>query len=170
MPLEYVTIMNAAVQALQDYNTTTAALYLSQSISTGQLDVSNIMMNDPEVVAVRMDRLPALFVRMSSDDPQEGAIGRPGVTTNRTKSFTKVHMDIVGLCRKDGGRQDFSTLLVDTYNLARNVDGILRHEFTLSGTVMWCRRMRTDFLATFDDQGRWTRGFIMQMEAEVNYR
>ena len=170
MPLDFAACAATIKQVLLDANTTTASQNLSASISTGQIDASNILASDPEVVAVRMDRLPALFVRLSDSTPDYVSVGPPGVTSDRVKAMATTHFDIIGLVRKDGGHQTFETLLTDLYNLARNVEGVFRQGYNLSGTALWCKPAKVQFLATFDDNGRWTRGFIWDLEVHYNYR
>jgi hypothetical protein len=170
MPLDLVANTAAIVQALQDYNTTTAAAYVSQSVGSSQIDSRNIMAGDPEIEAVRADRIPGIYVRVSSWESQPGAIGKTGVGAGRVHSRAKVIFDIIALVRKDGGATAYSTLLKDVSNLARNVEGVFRHEYTLSGTAMFCQPVRTNFIVTMDDQNRWVRGFVMELEASYNYR
>ena len=84
MPFEYETNLTALVNVLKNSNTTTATHNLSLSLSSVIIN-DNIQASDPEIITVRNDRLPSVFVRISNKDESFAGVGQTGVGTTRAK-------------------------------------------------------------------------------------
>lgn len=168
MPFEYVTNLNSVVNALKNYNTTTATPYLSNSL-TAAISNDNIVNLDPELVPIRADKLPAIYVRISNKDEAYDGIGPTG--SSRAKKRGSVTYNIIGIYPKpQGAVGDPANVLNDIYLMARNVEGVFQQEFDLSDTALWCNPEATDFLGPFEIEGTWVKVFKMDLKAEYLFR
>lgn len=170
MPFEYGTNVTALVNVLRDANTTTATHNLSASLSSAILN-DNIQASDPEIITVRNDRLPSVFVRISNKDESFAGLGPTGVGSTRTKREAKVIYDVIGMYGKDSASDSHETLLGQVYTLARNIETIISHEYTLSNTALWCQAASTDFYGPFNVQGGgWVKVVLIKVEARYLFR
>lgn len=140
MPFGYQTAAAAVVSVLASANTTTAAVNLSGGLST---TVGTIVLNDPEIVAVRKLDFPAVFVRINRKGSEFSELG-VDATGYSTRDAT-VTYDIFAMYMREGMHADHSTGVLQLYRLASNIEGVLEHNQTLSGTALWCRPLGTQF-------------------------
>lgn len=169
MGFEYQTNLEAVVQALKDYNTSTATPYLSQSLTSKVLE-KNIQIVDPEVVPWRNDMIPALFVRLSSKDENFEGIGATGAGSNRVAKRATVTYEIIGLYPKNKAYSTMDTVLNETYTFARNVEAVFRQEYRLSSTALWCQPIKTEFIQPSNLDGTWVKAFITELRAEYLFK
>ena len=140
MPFGYQTAATAIVNALTNANTSTAAVNLSGGLST---TVSTIIVNDPEIIAIRKLDFPAVIIRvnrMSTEFTEMGVDSSGYSTRDRT-----VNYDIFAMYMREGMHTDHSTGVAALYRLAQNIEGVLEREQTLSNTALWCRPVSTQF-------------------------
>ena len=169
MAFEYETNLDAVIQVLKDKNTTTATPYLSLSLSTGQIDSFNIVNLDPDLVPWRVDRLPAIFVRVSNKEDIFEGVGQTGTGGTRVAKRGVVFYDVIGIAPKYGMHTDPQNLMDDIYRLARNVEAAFRQEFSLSNTALWCNPQRTSFgIAVVDET--WTKSFSLELQATYLFK
>lgn len=170
MPFEYATNLTALLNVLKNSNTTTSAVDLSNGLGT-RLDQDNIQNGDPELQAIRADRLPSVFVRISNKDETWAGVGNTGVTSTRVKKEANITYDIIGMYGKDSASDDHPALLNNVYALARNIESILAHNVSLSDTALWVQAASTDFYGPFNIQGGgWVKVVLIKAEAKYLYR
>ena len=139
MSFDYVERIKNVINVLTDHNTTTASPDLSASITTR---VQSVINDDPNIQGIRGDRTPAIFVSIDSASEEETQMGAN--FTNRKKEKT-VNYDIHGIYKKEGFSATHETHLTDFYQLANNVEAVLKKEATLSGTALHIENVNTDF-------------------------
>lgn len=166
---DYVANLDAVINALKNYNTTTASPDLSGSLTTRLVD-GNIQKGDPSISAVRQDRLPAVFVRVSNASENFSAIGATGPTKNRKEK--NVVYDIFAMYQKEGANQSYSGVLDSIGKLCQNIEAVFQAEFQLSNTALWCQ-VRTTTIANvpLDAQGvTWVKTAMLELEAKYFFR
>lgn len=165
----YTTNLAAVVQALKDYNTTTAAIDLSAGLTT-RIPDDNIMAGDPSVSMIRNDRIPAVFVRINSADENFLSIGPTGPTKN-TKEKNVVY-DIFAMYAREGVNATFADTLNEIGNMVRNIEAVFQAEFQLSATALWCQARRTSIAnVPLDSQGAtWIKTAMIELEAKYYFR
>lgn len=167
MALDYLGIVNAVKQCLIDNNTTTSVAYLGQSC-TALLNPENIIIGDPEIMPIRNDRLPAIFIRIASDEEEFGAVGGTGAAG--VKKISTVDYQVVGIYPKIGGSSPAGDMLNEVYNFGRNVKAAFREEYRLSSTALWCNATTMDFEGPFTLDGTWCKSFKLKLRAKYMYR
>lgn len=165
MPFDYENNTLAIVNALTAYNTTTAVVDLSSGLTTR---VKNIYRSDPDVVDLRGDIYPAVFVRVSRKEESFAGLGATGPTGARKHAV--VTYDVIGLYRKDGMNSTQQAVLVEIERLAENIEGVFQREYTLSATALFCNPVSTNFLGPFGTDNMWIKGVIVELEAEYHFR
>lgn len=166
---EYATNLNSVLQVLKDHNTTTASPYLSLSLTTA-INSENIMADDPEIVNVRIDHLPAIFVRLNRKDDEFASIGNPGTATNRVRKKAEVSYDVIAMYAKEGGHSTNQNVMSELYTMTRNIEGVLNSECTLSGTALWSQPTFSDFFPPFKIDGSWVKTVLIQLRASYLYK
>lgn len=168
MGFSYETNTSAVIQALLDYNTTTATVDLSSGLTT-RISNDNIKLFDMEVGGYQSRNLPAVFVRAINSDEEFASMGETGPTGSH--KFKTVVYHIFGVYRREGITSSHSDLLTETYRLAKNIEGIFQKELNLSDTALWCNPRRTEFTAPtpFGD-GSWAKGVLVELEARYFFR
>lgn len=165
MPFAYQTNTAAVVNALSQYNTTTASPDLSANITTR---VKNVYNDNPQIFGVRFDELPAVFVWADSADEEYGSLGETGPSSNR--KYKSATYNILGIYRKDGAHTPHEAALTEIYRLAGNIEGVFQAEHTLSGTALWCNPASTEFLDPGLLGGVWAKGVLIKLEARYLFR
>lgn len=170
MPFEYTTNITALVNALKNANTTTAAQPLSGSLTTAIL-TENIQASDPELITIRDDRLPAIFVRISNKDEDFAGIGPTGQGSTRVKKEARVNYDVIGMYSKDSAADTHEILLNEVYTMSRNIEAAISNDFSLGGTALWAQAAATDFYGPFNVQGGgWVKVVLIKVEAKYLFR
>ena len=166
---DYVGNLDAVINALKDYNTTTAAIDLSGSLTT-RIHDDNIQKGDPSVAMVRQDRIPAIFVRVSTADEDFSAIGATGPTKSRKEK--NVVYDIFCLYHKEGAGETHATVLDSIGKMCQNIEGVFQAEFQLSNTALWCQPRRTTIAnVPIDSNGAtWIKTAMIELEAKYHFR
>ena len=167
MSFNYITNLNAVVQALKDYNTTTASPYLSDGLST-KIDNDNILKTDPEISPPRADRLPAIYVVIRSKEESSTSIGPTG--PNGVKKGAVIEYEIYGIFGKYGGHSPHSELLEDIYKMAGNIEGIFQAEYDLSNTALLCNPVSTEFSPSIDIGEGFAKAVLIRLEAHYMFR
>lgn len=168
MSFEYEDKTDAVVSVLKKHNdTTTAATSLSKGLAYRIKD-DDIEAASPENTQLRATRLPHIFVRpMNATENFEG-IGPTGATG--VKKGKDVVFDVIGFVGKHGGHRAESDLDRQAHRLARNIEDVLREEYTLSGTAMWCNAESTDFLGPFTVEGSQVKTVWVKVRAKYLFR
>lgn len=165
MPFDYEANINAIINTLNDANTTTAVVDLSNGLTTR---VKNIYKNDPGTVSIREDSYPCVFVRISNKNEDFASLGITGPSGNK-KRATCV-FDVIGLYHKDGAITSQSNVLNEVYKLAGNIEGVFQQEITLSQTALWCSPKRTEFFGPFQSEGVMVKGVLIELEGDYLFR
>lgn len=130
---DYRNILDTIVDIL-NANTTT----LDNSITTSPRLITS---GDPSNIPIQVDNYPALMVQLLSKSEDFEQIGR------RVKDVT-VSFNIYALVQLSRGSDESD---LDVQNLARNIDTVFRANVTLSGTVLFCNPISTQFDTAFSD-------------------
>lgn len=167
MPFEYVNKKNAVMNALKDYNTTTATVDLSANLSV-RVNNDDILDTDPEITPPRADRMPAVYVTISNKEESGTSIGPTG--PSGVKKEALVTFNILAIFGKHGGHSPNSELLDDCYNFARNIEGIFQAEYRLSNTALWCNASTTEFSPTIDLGESFSKAILVTLNAKYFFR
>ena len=149
MSFDYVEKIKNVVNVLTDHNTTTASPDLSALMSTRVVSIIN---DDPNIDGRRSDQSPCIYVSLASASDEETSLG--GNFANRKKEKTVVY-DIHGIYKKEGFSKQHIAHLVDFYQMANNVEAVIKKESTLSNTALHIEIVDTDFKGEQPDQGYW---------------
>ena len=164
MPFTYQSNATAVLNALNGYNTTTAAVNLSGGLST---TVATIVLNDPEIVAVRKMDMPAIFVRIASKSEEFEDMGPPGPTGSFKRADVEYH--IFAIYQREGMHTDHSTGVLQLYRMAQNIEGVFQAEHRLSGTALWCNPETTQFLDVLGEHAVFKTALIT-LKARYHFR
>lgn len=168
MPFDYETNIGAVVNALHDYNTTTAVVDLSSGLTT-RIDNENVIQGNIELQGVQSVKIPAIYVRIIDADEAAASIGETGPTG--ANKFKNVRFEIVGLYRREGIGTPLSSLMTEVYRLAENIEGVFQKELDLSNTALWCHPEGTTFSTPLQhDTGAWVMGLRVNLEARYFFR
>lgn len=168
MPLDYEANIGAVVNALQDYNTTTASPDLSSGLTT-RVDNNYVVQGNLELSGQQSIKLPAVYVRIIDSDEEGAGLGETGPSLN--KKFKTIRYEIVGLYRREGIGSTISDLMTEVYRFAENIEGVFQAEFDLSGTALWCHPVNTTFSTPLQhDTGAWVMGTRINLEARYLFR
>lgn len=168
MPFDYEANITAVLNALREYNTSTAVVDLSSGLTT-RLDNNNIIQGNIELSGVQSVRLPAIFVRTVTSVEEASGLGATGPTGNR--KLKDVNYEIVGLYRREGIASKVSDLMTEVYRLAENIEGVFQKEFRLSTTALWCHPSDTTFSTPLQhDTGAWMMGVRVNLNARYLFR
>jgi hypothetical protein len=164
---DYRTNITAVLNALQDYNTTTASPDLSGSM-TARIPDENIVVGDPDVSMLRMDRMPAIFIRLDSGAEEFSEIGPTGPT--KAHKFKTVTYSIFAMYARAGGSQQNDETSV--MNMLRNIEAVFQAEYTLSGTALWCNP-KSSVIANVPidaEAATWVKTVMVELEAKYFFR
>lgn len=163
MTINYNGKLNEIVTFLKDHNTTTASPYLSSSLtSTVIMSNDNILADDPNIVGIRGDKMPALFVSLNTADEEESQMGE---LSNR-KKFKTIAYDVHGCFRRPGMSTTHAAALNNFYQLAENTEAILKREFFNATNVISSELTSTDFKAEQPDN---TQIKVFKISFNVRY-
>lgn len=166
MPFDYEANVAAVRNALTNYNTTTSNPDLSSGLTTR---VRTIRVDDPEVASVRLNELPAVFVRVQSGDEEAAGLGSTGPLASNVQKFKSVRYEVISMYGRDGMHTDSPDHLTESYRLAENVEGVFQAEFRLSNTALWCHPERTDFGSVQFGNVR-VKAFVVTLNARYMFR
>lgn len=169
MPFDYNSNLTAVINALKDYNTTSASPDLSDGLSE-RINNDNILASDPDIdwTAKRSDRLPAVYVMIATKDESMATMGLTG--TSGVKKEARVEYQVFGIIGKSGGYSPHSELLTDVYKLAKNIEGVFQAEIKLSNTALWCNPTSTEFSAPLDIGEGFAKAVLIRLEAIYLFR
>lgn len=155
----------AIFNVLNTANTTTAAVDLSSGLTTR---VKNIYRNDPEIVDMRGDIYPAIFIRINRKEEDFEGLGMTGANGALKKAVATY--DVIGFYRKDGANSAHSSVLLELEVLAQNIEAVLENELTLSGTALWSQPVGTEFLGPYGGENMWIKGIKIELSARYHFR
>jgi len=138
MAIDYVAKAQTVVDVLRAFNTTTAAFDLSSSLTTR---VASITVADPAMVGAKRGDFPFITVNIARASEGETQIGS-FATRRKEKTIT---YEIWGFYKKEGIAKTQAANLQDMYQLASNIEGVLKRNGTFSGTAMHIPSVDTDF-------------------------
>lgn len=165
MPFDYEANSLAVRNALRGYNTTTASPDLSSGLTRRVITVE---IDDPDVIAMRLNDLPAVYIRVQGADEDAAGLGATGPTG--TRKFKDVTYEIIGIYHRDGVHTAHATHLTEVYRLAENIEGVFQAEHQLSGTALWVHPNNTNFGAFQLSDGLRAKGFVTQVKAKYLFR
>lgn len=139
MSFDYVARIGNVVNVLVNHNTTTASPDLSASMSTR---IQRIVNDDPNIQGIRGDKTPAFFVSLNTASDEEEQMGANFVNRKKQKS---VSYDIHGIYKKEGFSKEHESHITDFYQMANNLEAVLKAEATLSNTALHVELVDTDF-------------------------
>lgn len=168
MPFDYAANVEAVRANIAAHNTTTANPYLGQSLTAGT--ISTIRVDDPDVVAVNLNELPAVFIRIQSGDEEPSGLGATGPLAANVQKFKTVVYEVVGLYHRDGMHTSHADHLTELYQFAENLEGVFQAEFRLSNTALWCHPERTDFGSLITKDGGRVKAFVTTLRARYLFR
>lgn len=166
---EFKTNLTSIINVLKDHNTTTASPDLSGSL-TSRIVSENILADDPEIVNVRADALPAIFVRINKKDENFSGIGNPGSASNRVRKECDVLYDIIAMYRKEGGYTQNQNVMDELYTMTRNIESVLNSECQLSNTALWSQPISAEYFPPMQIDGSWVKTVLIQLKAHYLYR
>ena len=161
MAIDYVSKIKTVVDILDSHNTTTASPDLSASLTTRVVDVYN---DDPNITGGRNTKFPSVWVTIQNATEEETQIGR---FDNRRKE-KDITYEIMGVYKRDGWSETHENLMKDFYQLASNVEAVIKKESTFSGTALHVGIVNTDFKTEYAEQ-TWMKVFRIQMEVKYFY-
>ena len=167
MAFDYEANVTAVKNALAGYNTTTSSPDLSSGMT---IRVKTVSIDDPAVVGVKWDDLPAVFVQISGGADEFAGCGPTGPATSNATKFKEVTYDIFGLWGRDGAHSTHKDSLTELYRLAENIEGVLQKEMTLSGTAMYCQPESTSFGSGVNPDGTRVKGVLVALKAKYIFR
>lgn len=166
---DYNAKLEAVVQALTDYNTTTSSPDLSADLANRVKD-ANIKIGDPDVEMIRTDNMPAIFVRVDKSMESFAAIGATGPGgTSKEKTVT---FSIFAMYGRAGGSQRHSDAMTSVADLVRNIEAVFQAEYKLSNTALWCNPKNTTITnVPIDANGStWIKTALVELEAKYFFR
>lgn len=167
--LDYNAKMDAVVQALLDYNTTTSSPDLSADLANRVRD-ENIKIGDPDVEMIRADKMPAIFVRLEKSMENFAAIGATGPTGASKEKI--VTFSIFAMYGRAGGSQRHVDAMTSVADLVRNIEAVFQAEYKLSNTAMWCNPKKSTITnVPVDANGTtWIKTALVELEAKYFFR
>lgn len=165
MPFDYEANVTAVRTALRSYNTTTSSPDLSSGLTTR---VRTVEIDDPEKVAVRINDLPAVYIRVQEGTEEPAGLGNTGPTGVR--KFKEVTYELIGIYHRDGAHALHAPHLTELYRFAENMEGVFQAEFDLSSTALWCHPENTNFGAIDLDGGDRVKAFVTLLRARYLFR
>lgn len=166
MGLDYSAQLTALQTIINNHNTTTASPDLSANLTRR---VVNVLADDPEVVSLRGDQYPTVFMWIEKNQPRYDEMAAVVGTQNATRRSTLM-FNVLGLIRKDGAPSQHSTALTEVYKLAKNLEDVLQTEYNLSGAALWITPKDIDFIGPVGHGGVWVKAVKISLEAEYLYR
>lgn len=163
MALDYNANLTAIKTIFTTFNDTTATVDLSGGL-TVRIEDRNIRVADIDTVSLRAQDFPLLFIRVSSKEEDHETIGNTGLSGGRKSAI--VSYDVVGMTRKDGAHNTNDELSADVYQLAENIEAVIRENITLSGTASWSNTPNTTFTGAFENSGIWVKGVLVSLDAK----
>ena len=167
MPFDYEANVNAVRNALNTQNTTTANPDLSSGLTTR---VQTVAVDDPNVIGIRWDMLPAVYVRVADAEEEFAGLGSTGPLTTNVTKFKTVTYELFGLYGKDGASSTHGSVLTEIYRLAENIEGVFQREFTLSGTALYSQAESSAFGSGIGSDGTRVKGVLVTLRAQYNFR
>lgn len=167
MSLSYKDKLSAIVSILQNHATSTATPFLSENL-TYRVEKDNVFGRNPETMQLKAEKLPCVFVRVSSADETFGGIGPTG--SGGVKKFKEVIFDVIGFYGKPGGHSSDKDLIDEVYELGENIEAVFREKYNLSQTALWCNPEATDFLGPFDVEGSQVKTVFIKVRAKYLFR
>jgi len=152
---------------LRGHNTITGSPFLSSSLTT-LIPKHMVLNDDPESRGLRNDEYPAVFVRLLNSSEEFSGIGQTGL--NRARKQKTAIFEILGFYRREGTEQTNEALMRECYQMAENLEAVLRTEYTASGTALWIQPKTTDFLGPFNNGTSWVKVVQMQIEAMYHFK
>lgn len=162
---DYTRVLDAIVSVLEASNTSTAAAFLSMSMSTAVVLIKD---DDPEVINLAHMKLPGVFVRIADKQGEATSLGATGVTGNRREA--DVSFEIIGIVKKTGILNNQKNLLRDVYKLAQNIEAVIENNQTLSGTALWCNPGSTSFSVPVAGENSVMKACMVRVSSHHLYR
>lgn len=138
MGIDYVAKISKFVELLAAHNTTTASPDLSASLTTR---IQTITAAEPDVVGARHGFYPLIMVELARGTEEETQIGN---YSSRRKIKT-ITYNVWGFYKKEGMSKNQSQQLTDFYQMASNIESIIKTESNFSGTALHVDVVNTDF-------------------------
>lgn len=138
MGIDYVNKCQTVVDVLRACNTTTSTPDLSSSLTTR---IASITVADPAMVGARRGDFPCVFVNLARASEGETQIGSYA-TRRKEKTIT---YEIWGFYKKEGISKTQGANLLDMYQMASNIESVLKANGTFSGTALHVNGVETDF-------------------------
>lgn len=138
MGIDYVNKARTVVDVLRAFNTTTAAIDLSSSLTTR---IASITVADPAMVGARRGDFPCIFVNIARANEEETQIGD---YAGRRKQKT-INYEIWAFYKKEGLSKTQDANLQDMYQLASNLEAVIKRNGTFSSTALHVGGVDTDF-------------------------
>lgn len=138
MAIDYVSKINTLVQLLSDHNTTTATPDISSSLTSR---IQTITATEPDLSTARHGFYPLIMVEIANANEEETQIGD---FTGRRK-IKDITFNIWGFYKKEGMSKNHSQQLMDFYQMASNIEAVIKRESSLSGTALLVSPVSTSF-------------------------
>lgn len=138
MAIDYVNKITTFVDLLRSHNTTTATPDLSSSLTTR---IQTITVAEPDVVGSRHGFYPQIMVELGNANENETQIG----DFSGRRKIKDVTYNVWGFYKKEGMSKNQSQQLTDFYQMASNIEAVIKRESTLSGTALHVGVVSTDF-------------------------
>lgn len=167
MAFDYETNITAVKNNLLAHNTTTANPDLSSQLISR---VKNIYVSNPDVVMVRWQELPAIYIRAQTGEEAAAGLGDTGPLSSNVMKFKEVLYEIIGMYPRDGAHTGNAAHETEMYRMAENIEGVFQRQFQLSGTALWCHPERTDFGAFQLGEGLAVSGMVISLRAKYMFR
>jgi len=136
--IDYVNKITTFVDLLRSHNTTTATPDLSSSLTTR---IQTITVAEPDVVGSRHGFYPQIMVELGNANENETQIG----DFSGRRKIKDVTYNVWGFYKKEGMSKNQSQQLTDFYQMASNIEAVIKRESTLSGTALHVGVVSTDF-------------------------
>lgn len=158
MAIDYNSKISTLVGLLQAHNTTTASPDLSGSLTTR---IQTITTAEPDVSGQRHGFYPYVSVELSNANEEETQIG---AFSNRRK-IKNITFNIWGFYKQEGISKNQTQLLSNFYQMASNIEAVLKAESTMSGTALFVQPISTSFSERRDNN----LIKVLKIETSISY-
>lgn len=138
MGIDYVNKIATFVDLLKSHNTTTASPDLSASLTTR---IQTITTAEPDVSGARHGYYPLIMVELARANEEETQIGN----FSSRRKIKDITYNVWGFYKKEGISKNQSQQLTDFYQLASNLESVIKKESDMSGTALHVPSVSADF-------------------------
>lgn len=138
MAIDYVAKVQTFVDLLRAHNTTTASPDLSASLTSR---IQTITAAEPDMSGSRHGFYPLVMVELARASEDESQIG----AYSSRRKIKDITYNVWGFYKKEGFSKNQAQQLTDFYQMASNLEAVIKRESDFSGTALHVGTVATDF-------------------------